>query len=294
MNVEFPRRLSSDFEGYSFLVDLYQQTKNLEFSTLILDFSYTTWFEANLCAALGAILNHVQDNLNTVELINLQPAQHDIFCRNHFLASFGGEKITDHYETTIKYRRNKLAEEKLIHRFLNDELLGKQDFPRLSTLAHKEIERNIFEIFSNAIIHGDCDYVHSCGQYYPQKQPPRIDFTIVDMGKTIKKNVNDFLGEKLSAKKAIEWAIVHGNTTKPKERNIPGGLGFEIILKFLKLNNGKIQIVSSNGYWEFKRGKIRSNKLNNKFPGTIVNLEFNIDDDSFYFLEGEKNQEIIF
>ena len=294
MRIKIPYRLSSDFEGYSFLVDLYQKTKDLEFSKLVLDFRYTTWFEANLCTALGAILNNVQDNLNTVELKNLNPAQYDIFCRNHFMASFGGEKIVDHYDTTIKYRKNKLTDEKLIHRFLNDELLGKQDFPRLSVLAHKEIERNIFEIFSNAIIHGDCEYVHSCGQYYPQKTPPRIDFTIVDMGKTIKKNVNDFLGKKLSAKEAIEWAIVHGNTTKPKEQNIPGGLGFQIILTFLKLNNGKIQIVSSDGYWEFIRGIISSKNLPNIFPGTIVNLEFNINDDSFYFLEGEKEEEIIF
>jgi hypothetical protein len=286
--------ISSDFNGYNYLSTLNHQLQSLDFEQISIDFSENNWFEANLCAVLGAILTESNKNLNDISLINLRNAQENIFSRNHFLASFGGAKILDLYDTTIKYRRNRMSDDKLIKEFLMTELINKPDFPKLSDAAKKEIIRSIFEIYSNAIIHGDCDDVFSCGQFYPNKIPPRIDFTIVDMGKTIQKNVNEFLQRKLSGIESIKWALSDNNTTKPKEKNIPGGLGFNLIQRFVKMNKGKIQIVSADGYWEFVLGKEEYQTLDYPFPGTIVNLEFNLDDNSFYYLKKEKNSNIIF
>lgn len=273
---------------------LHNKLSKLEFEDIILDFSKNSWFEANLCAALGAIINEAGKNLNLISLKSLRPLQEDIFRRNHFLASFDGEKITDYNETTIKYRRNKLTDDKLIKEFLDKELVTKPDFPKLSEAAKAEIIRSIFEIYSNAVIHGDCEDVFSCGQFYPNKRPPRIDFTIVDVGKTIKKNVSDHLQQETDGIDAIRWAMVENHTTKPKKDNIPGGLGLKIIKEFVKLNKGKVQIVSSDGYYEFKKGREKYESLVNPFPGTLVNLEFNLDDQSFYYLEEEEIEDIIF
>ena len=293
-NFRVNTNVSSDFNGYNYLSTLNHKLQSLEFEQISIDFSENNWFEANLCAVLGAILTESNKDLNDISLINLRNAQENIFSRNHFLASFGGAKILDTYDTTIKYRRNRMSDDKLIKEFLMTELINKPDFPKLSDAAKKEIIRSIFEIYSNAIIHGDCDDVFSCGQFYPNKIPPRIDFTIVDMGKTIQKNVNEFLQRKLSGIESIKWALSDNNTTKPKEKNIPGGLGFNLIQRFVKMNKGKIQIVSSDGYWEFVRGKEEYQTLDYPFPGTIVNLEFNLDDYSFYYLKKEKNSNIIF
>jgi hypothetical protein len=292
--IYIPPKVCSDFNGYNFFSILHRKLEQLEFETIQLDFSNTTWFEANLCAALGALINSAENNLNQFVITGLNNAQEDIFSRNHFLASFGGLQIADINETTIKYRRNKLEEDKLIKEFLDRELINKPDFPKLSKAAKGEIIRSIFEIYSNAVIHGDCENVYSCGQFYPNKRPPRIDFTIVDVGKTIKKNVNDFLFDNLSGIEAIQWALQESNTTKPKVKNIPGGLGLKIICEFAKLNNGKVHIISSDGFWEFNRGVARSYTLDYLFPGTLVNLEFNLDDSSFYYLNNESPEEIIF
>ena len=264
------------------------------FEQIEIDFSDNTWFEANLCAALGAILNKTSGDFNEISLTNLNHAQKDIFSRNHFLASFGGLKILDHYETTIKYRRNHLSDEKLIKEFLMKELIDKPDFPRLSESAKKEIIRSIFEIYSNAILHSNSEDVFSCGQFYPNKLPPRIDFTIVDIGNTIRENVKAFLGIECSATDAIRWALAENNTTKPKDKNIPGGLGFTLIQSFVKLNKGKVQIVSSDGYWQLEKGAEQFSPLAFPFPGTIVNLEFNLDDQSFYYLRSENTPDINF
>ena len=107
------------------------------------------------------------------------------------------------------------------------------------------------------------------------------------MGKTIRKNVNDYFGSgsEISGDKAILWAVEEGNTTK--KGNIPGGLGLSLIRDFLRLNEGSIQIISSNGYWEEKNGTIFGSAFKNRFLGTIVNFEFNLNDKKSYVLGSE-------
>lgn len=292
--IEICTRVSSDYAGYNFLAELNFKLQQYAFETIVLDFSHNTWFEANLCAALGAIINQANTRFNNISIENIAPKQKDIFSRNHFLASLGGEKIKDYNDTTIKYRRNKLSDDKLIKEFLFNELINKPDFPKLSSAAKNEIIRSIFEIYSNAIIHGDCLEVFSCGQFYPRKTPPRIDFTIVDMGITLKRNVNEYLQANKTGIEAIQWALEENNTTKRKENNIPGGLGLKLICDFARLNNGKVQIVSGDGYWQLSKKKEESFTLAYPFPGTLVNLEYNLDDQSFYYLKEEIPQDIIF
>ncbi|GAI40407.1 unnamed protein product, partial [marine sediment metagenome] len=123
----------------------------------------------------------------------------------------------------------------------------------------------------------------SCGQYYPQKG--RLDFTIVDIGNTIRKNVRDYSERKVSGKKAIEWAVRERTTTR--KGDIPGGLGFTLIRDFLCKNEGKIQIASADGYWYEKNRSSHSEDLNVFFRGTVVNLEFNVNDQSSYYLTSE-------
>lgn len=294
LEIKFPYKVCSDYAGYQFLTNLYYETKDVLFTDILLDFSKTSWHEANLCAVLGAVLNDAQNRVNNILITNLSEKISDVFSRNHFLASFQGTVLPDNNNTTIRYRKNKLTEEKLIKEFLFSELVKKQNFPKLSEAAQKEIIRSIFEIYSNAIIHGNTEFVYSCGQFYPSKDPPRIDFTIVDLGNTIKNNVNDFLSSNMNGIEAIEWAVLEKNSTKSIKENIPGGLGFKLICDFVKLNKGKVQIVSSDGYWEQKKEVITKKSLDNEFPGTLVNIEFNMDDSSFYYLTSENVDDIIF
>jgi hypothetical protein len=294
IQISIPARVCSDFEGYSFFNETILQLKETICEDIVFDFSQNTWFEANLCAIMGAVINVVQEKLNNVRLQNINPNTDKILRKNQFLASFGDYPIPDKYDTTIKYRRNRLTEEKLIKEFLFNELLSKHDFPKLSSVAQKEIVRSIFEIYSNAIIHGNCEYVYSCGQYYPNKPQPSLDFTIVDLGNTIKSNVNNFTGLCFSGMEALEWAVAENNTTKPKHANIPGGLGFKLIRDFIMINKGKIQIISAEGFWELKKGEFTSRTFRSEFPGTIVNLEFNLDDKAYYSLKTEKVEDIIF
>lgn len=105
-------------------------------------------------------------------------------------------------------------------------------------------------------------------------------------------NVNEYLRNNLSGEDAIKWAVGEDHTTK--QGSIPGGLGLSLIRDFLEKNDGKIQIVSANGYWEQREGQEAVNQFSQVFPGTIVNLEFNIEDKSYYSLSSEVDEGNIF
>jgi len=290
MKIIVPQKLMSDQAGFSFIVQMFRQTKELSFDELILDFKNNIWLEANLCAALGAILSRLQEDFVSVRFENLNYDVNKILSKNHFLSNFGSESLPDTYQTTIKFRKFKVTEEKAFKDYLDLELLSQPDLPSMSPLLKSKINKSIFEIFNNANIHGHCKHVFSCGQYFPQKK--RLLFTIADWGSTIKFNVNGYLKKSFSGAEAINWAVEEGNTTKTG--TIPGGLGLSLIRDFLKLNNGGIQIVSANGYWEERKGVIFATDFENSLIGTIVNLDININDHSSYVLSSEINADSIF
>lgn len=290
MKINMPAKLMSQHSGFAFISELYEQTKDLGFEELVLDFKYTYWLEANLCAALGAILSRLQEEFVSVNFTNVNPSVYQILSKNHFLSNFGSEVLPDTHQTTIKFRKFKVSEEKAFKEYLDKELLSQPDLPNMSPLLKSKINKSIFEIFNNANIHGHCSHVFSCGQYFPQKK--RLAFTIADLGKTIKFNVTQYLNKELSGAESIAWAVEEGNTTKTG--TIPGGLGLSLIRDFLKLNNGRIQIVSSNGYWEERKGVIFATEFDNTLIGTIVNLDININDHSSYVLASEINADSIF
>lgn len=262
------------------MANIYQQVKPCQFETIQLDFQNTTWFDANMLAMLGAIMESAWTN--DFDIVNLRPAQEKIFKKTRY-SYFGGEFLPDRYQTTVEYRKSKVSEIGSFDKYLEKKLLVHQGLPNMSALLRKKIKESILEIFNNAKMHGNCEFVFSCGQYYPQEG--RLDFTIVDIGNTIRKNVRDYSGRKVSGKKAIEWAVSDCNTTR--RGNIPGGLGFTLIRDFLSKNEGKIQIASADGYWYEKDCTSQSEDLNVFFRGTVVNLEFNVNDPCSYCLTSE-------
>jgi hypothetical protein len=292
MEFVIQNKVKSDFDGYNSLINLsYAISQNID-AEIILDFKNCIKFEANLSAILGAICSISEEQKKTINFINLNTGIQKVLQKNKFLCAYGWDAVHDANNTIITFQKFTPYADIEFMDYIRDELLSKPDFPKLSRLLGKKINESIFEIFENARTHGLCKYIHTCGQYFSSESIKRLDMTIVDMGQTIKTNVNDYLHTTFSASEAIEWALAYGNTTKIG--NIPGGLGLDIIFEFIKLNKGKIQIVSSDGYWEYRNGKTENKLFDKPFSGTIVNIEFNLDDKDSYRLTEEVSLEDIF
>jgi hypothetical protein len=96
----------------------------------------------------------------------------------------------------------------------------------------------------------------------------------------------------MSAEEAISWATEGRNTTK--RDSIPGGLGLKLLSEFIRLNGGRIQIISDTGYWCQDSSRISTSILTHPFPGTVVDLEIRTNDTNSYMLSSELADSDIF
>lgn len=235
-----------------------------------------------MSAALGGVL----DKLDFKTSINVTSKNKDILSilrKNGFLANYGYGKNPDVNNTTIKYLKLKKSDGRYFNSYVMNELLSRSDLPKMSGELKKKIAESIYEIFINAQIHSKSEYIYTCGQFFPHKK--KIEFTIVDMGIGFKKPINDKFKTSLSSIQAIKWALIDGNTTKTE---VSGGLGLSLLTEFIKLNKGKFQIISDDGFYEVEE-KETYNFLDSPFPGTVVNMEFRTDDLNSYRLSSGLN-----
>ena len=291
MRLFLPRTFGHDQGGFASLTRLYAQAEECFLDDIEIDMQATKWFDADMCAAFGAVLYLLGDNLNTVNLINIDSSVGRILSKNGFLSHYGREKISDSWRTTISYQRFDVKDDRYFAGYIENEFIYRSEIPKMSLELLKKFRESIFEIFSNAVLHSRTKLgIFSCGQFFPTRN--RLDFTVADLGIGIRQNVEDHVGFSLSAEQAITWATEANNTTK--HGNVPGGLGLKLLCEFIDQNRGRIQIVSDTGYWRRENGEIHTALLKYPFPGTIVSVEINTDNAYSYRLTSELNEMDIF
>ncbi len=286
-----PRNISTILESYEFFASVSAATNQLKNNSITIDFRNTAFFDSNVCSIMGGIIHKLILDNNMVFLANIEPEVDDIFQQNCFYSVFTNQvqSSAPSFNTVIPCNKFSAHESELYLQYIEDELFSRSGLLQMSDLLKNKINLSLLEIFNNAHEHGCCGELYVSGHHFPKKKI--ICLTICDMGVTIRTNVNSFFSKQFKGPEAIKWAVQYGHTTR--RGNIPGGLGFSIIRDFLRVNEGKLQIISSNGMWEESKGIIFDSKLSNKFQGTIVNLEFNIDK-KYYILTEEVDLKNIF
>ncbi|MBX9597779.1 MAG: hypothetical protein K2X04_04295 [Burkholderiales bacterium] len=280
--------ISPNIDGYEKLVSFYQ-TNNSKFLSTI-SVSFRNWFSANLCAPLGAILDKLEkDELVSVKFIELPHKIQNILQRNEFLSYYGFERLIDSNHTVIRYLKLQPSDSRYFNDYIAKYLINHHEMPDLSSALKRKITESIYEMFVNAQIHSNTDFIYTCGQFFPAKHS--IWFTITDLGIGFKTSVNQRFGSKLSSIQAIQWAIQNGHTTKTK---ISGGIGLALLKEFISKNCGTMQIISDNGFYSFSHGVESVKELEFEFPGTIITMEFKTDDENSYKLASETVEQGIF
>jgi hypothetical protein len=286
VTIYFPQRVSSNFRGYEFLAKIAFDTISLINEEVILNFENTISFEGNLCSVLGSVIDGMIQRRNRVKFEALSGRIQSSMQRNKFYSAITGDEGSFHnHGTTIYYCKFHAEDENGIKNYVESELLNRKEMPQISEALKREIIIKVFEIYANALTHGQSEYVFSSGQLYPRRSIPIINFTFVDLGKTIKNNVIEFLGRPMKGLETIIWATSDNNSTK--KENHSGGIGLKLIKEFILQNGGKVQIVSGDGFWEFSQRGAITDELSYSFPGTIVNLTFNVSDNKKYYLASE-------
>jgi len=271
--------IHNDFDGYNKLINFYDEYQDDFFE--IVDLSLNTWFDANLSAALGGIIDKL-NKANTIELVSISSSIQKILQKNGFLAHFGFDKINDTYHTTIKYLKLKPSDSRFFNNYVQTELFNRAELPTMSEAVKKKINESILEMFVNAKIHSETEFIYTCGQFFPQRD--EIIFTIVDTGIGFAKRIETDLNQIVSSTQAIKWAITEGHTTK---QGTPGGIGLAILKDFIIQNNGRIQIISGDAMYQLENGTETYREFKNYFNGTVINMIFKTNDTTSYCLAEE-------
>ncbi len=285
--------IKSNIHGYESLSSVYQKIILSKEKDIVLYFDDAFSFDVNLAAVLGAMVYYTETKGVVCSIEGFDDKTKQMLIDNGFYST-GTISSIKSSEPYVSYRQFRLDDNDSFKKYVENELLNKDSFPKQSEGLKKEMVKNIFEIFENAN-HGECSHIFTCGHHYPkiENKRSRLDFTMVDVGRTFFENINDYMVRQKktpmeTAHEAIDWAVEQGNTTKLET----GGLGLGLLLEFLGLNKGRMQIVSDEGYWEYdgetNQKNIYEKSIYSKFPGTIVNIEFNLDDTNSYSLVSEK------
>lgn len=284
------RNINCNLSGFEQIAEIHSKTKNLVLENIEINLSTCSFFAANMVAPFYTVISRARDNLNDITIENLPAETRRILQKNHFLKIFNFPTLVDTNQTTLPFKIFKLNTSDQFNDYLDSYMQGR-GIPIMSEALTKRFRQSLFEIFFNATLHSKSkNGVFVCGQFFPQKH--RMDFTIADAGVGIRENVRSFLNININSCKAIEWALVDGNTTKSGGQ--PGGLGLKLIKDFIKKNEGKLQIISRFGYYELNSRTENYSKMDYDFPGTVINIEINTNDTTRYYLRSELSSEDIF
>jgi hypothetical protein len=185
------------------IISFYQKNKDKTFDNIHLQIR--SWFAANMCAALGAVLDLFTENCNSIHFDNLSPQVERILLKNDFLTYYGKSREVDVNHTTIRFQKLKPADGRYFKVYVIEELIGRTELPHMSSALKEKMVEAIYEIFVNAQIHSKTQYIYTCEQFFSQKNV--IEFTIVDTGIGFKNKINKRFNRSLSAKDAITWAV---------------------------------------------------------------------------------------
>lgn len=295
ITVPLVKNLNNNVGTYLTFIELYHTIYSNKNKKILLDFKGVNFFSANLLALFGCCVdNAITVSRNHLAVTNLHPKIKEVMQKNGFNRYFTWEKLKDNNHSTMDYAifgANTTSLE-LFERYLIINVFSRQEMPSMNTHFKDRIVDAFLEIFNNVIDHADCRSVYVCGQYFPKSST--LSFSIVDIGKTINENVKTYLTNQHSAvpPNTIVWAVQPGNSTKAD--TAPGGLGFSILIDFLKLNNGSFILISDDEIYEINKKKERFNKISPRFPGTIVTITINLKDDHLYYYDNNQNNVIVF
>lgn len=271
--------IHNDLASYNQLIKLYQEHHGDFLENIELEIK--VWFDANLCALLGGILDKIKnDGLNEIVFTTIQRNPYDIQAilqKNSFLTFYGYPKLNDTNHTTIEYKKFKPADTRYFNQYLEDELLNRTVFPSMSNAVHEEISVSIQEMFENARFHSETEFIYTCGQFHPARN--ELNFTIVDTGIGFAKRIEKDFGMVIDSCDAIKWAMIDGHTTK---QGVSGGLGLALLKEFISQNNGKIQIISGDAFYELCQHNETIDKLDYYFDGSVVSMTFKTNDTKTY------------
>lgn len=150
------------------------------------------------------------------------------------------------------------------------------------------ITSQITEVFNNSYEHGINKIGSFFNSYYDEKERS-FRFTVYDLGNGFKQAIknylkveksNDCIIDNWQTSDFIEWALLRGNTTQPKD--YPRGVGYDVLQQFAIENNGEIILCTNDSICHITSLGKSYISLENEIKGTFFTMRINLDNTHIY------------
>ena len=206
--------------------------------------------------------------------------------QNGFAAAMWGEE-SEPGDHAIRFRHDESEDkEAIVDGYLKGSWLGR-GWVHVSELLANRIAGQVWEIYANAFEHGRSTVgIYSCGHHYGETA--ELLLAVGDLGPGVPANVRKFLGRPMmEAKDAMHWAFSRGNSTahSVEGADVARGLGLDLLKEFVKINGGKLEIYSHDGYAKIDTDAETYETITQCFPATIILLHLACDEKRYVLVE---------
>lgn len=269
------------------LFDIWSQANGYS-SDVKFDFSDCNFLRPNAVAFLGGVAKLIMSRSGSVEFDWESLRSHVMvnLCQNGFAGNFGfpSSTWTGH---SIHYREDMTLNMNSIMDYLTDYWLGR-GWVHVTDRLRDAIVGRMWEIYINAFEHSESEIgVFSCGQHF--KVHNELILSVVDFGQGIPARVRSFLRShipeelvgQLTGASCLRWAFKAGNSTSADD--LRRGLGLDLLKEFVKINQGRLEIYSNDGYVLIDKDGERYQNWKYPFEGTAVHITLRCDEKLYCF-----------
>ncbi|MFZ5995508.1 MAG: ATP-binding protein [Thermodesulfobacteriota bacterium] len=275
----------ADFEG---LFAIWEQANDY-FLDVRFDFSGCHFLRPNAVAFLGGLSRLIESRMGSVvfdwSTLHNKRVMTNI-CQNGFAGTFGYP--SSRWDgNSIPYREDKTLNMNGIMDYLTYNWIGK-GWVHVSNRLRDAIAGRMWEIYNNAFEHSGTEIgVFSCGQHFRRQND--LILSVADFGRGIPANVRTFLRQyadealvsKVSGAACLKWAFERGNSTCMG--GIARGLGLDLLKEFVRINQGKLEVYSNEGYAIIDKDGERYENRDISFEGTVVHITLRCDENLYQF-----------
>jgi hypothetical protein len=281
--------LNDEPSDFSQLFEIWSEVNDY-FEDIRFDFSYCRFLRPNAVAFLGGLARLIESRMGTVtfDWNTLRNSWVKSTIRQNGFAYAFGDATAPRDGSSIPYREDKTIDMNGIMDYLTYNWIGK-GWVHVSRKLRDAIAGRMWEIYNNAFEHSGTKIgVFSCGQYYRQQK--HLVLSAVDFGRGIPVNVRSFFRQhtgdevrvsKLSDAACLEWAFERGNSTCTG--SVARGLGLDLLKQFIRLNEGKLEMYSNDGYAVIDKDGERFENRELAFEGTVVHITLRCDENLYRF-----------
>jgi len=276
--------LNDEAKHFKQLFEIWQQVNDY-FQDVSFDFSHCGFLRPNAVAFLGGLARLIESRRGKIafDWTTVRSGIMANLNQSGFAGIFGSP-FSGWSGNSIPYREDHTLDMNSIMDYLTYNWIGK-GWVHVSDRLRDAIAGRMWEIYNNAFEHsGTAIGVFSCGQHFPSTN--ELVLSVVDFGQGIPAKIRTFVGsdpraQDLTAAACLRWAFTRGKSTSTG--GVARGLGLDLLKEFVRLNQGKLEVYSNEGYAIIDKDGERYENRDISFEGTVVHITLRCDEKLYHF-----------